>query len=88
MERIRLTPEHVDHFAHKRLINSMIARGQKAFTFSYHSSSLALGETPYVHTDMDRQYLLQTLERTIKFFIEDLGGKVVSASEFRSYFKE
>jgi len=48
IERITLTPEGIDHAAHRRLTRSLLAQGCKVFCFTYHSLSLEPGHTPYV----------------------------------------
>ncbi len=49
-ERITLSPEGNDLAAMKRLVSRLLARGQRVFVVSFHSSSLALGRNPYVQT--------------------------------------
>ena len=40
IERITLTPEGIDHAAHRRLTRSLLKHGCKIFCFTYHSPSL------------------------------------------------
>lgn len=75
IERITLTPEGVDHAAHRRLLRALIARGQRVFTLSYHSPSLVPGHTPYVRSAADLERFLDTLERTLDHVMGDLGGR-------------
>ena len=57
LERIRLTPEGIDHAAHRRLIDRLLADGQKIFAMAYHSPSLQPGNTPYVRDNAEPQDL-------------------------------
>lgn len=52
-ERITLSPEGNDLTAMLRLVRHRLAAGQRLFTVSLHSSSLAPGRNPYVRTEAD-----------------------------------
>lgn len=80
LERITLTPEGVDHAAHRRLVRSLLARGQRVFTLTYHSPSLAVGHTPYVRSAADLAAFLDRIERFLDFFMGELGGVAMRAS--------
>jgi hypothetical protein len=54
------------------------------FTFSYHSSSLLPGNTPYVRSQDDLDRMLRTIEDYLGFFIEDIGGKPMRPSDLRA----
>ncbi len=47
-ERITLSPEGNDAVAVGRLVASLLARGQRVLALSLHSSSLSVGQNPYV----------------------------------------
>ena len=74
LERIRLTPEGIDADALKRLTASMLAQGCRLFTLSYHSPSLAPGNTPYVRDEAELHRFLDVLDGYFRFFFDDLGG--------------
>ena len=78
LERIRLTPEGIDHAAHRRLINSMLADGHRVFSMTYHSPSLQPGNTPYVRDKADLKAFLGTLRRTLDYFLNEIGGKATT----------
>lgn len=78
LERIRLTPEGIDHAAHRRLINSMLAEGHRVFAMTYHSPSLQPGNTPYVRDKADLKAFLGTLRRTLDYFLNEIGGKATT----------
>lgn len=75
LERIPLTPEGVDHAAHRRLMRSLLRRGHKVFSLTYHSPSLGVGHTPYVRAQQDLESLLATMDRFFRFFLEDCRGQ-------------
>jgi len=49
-ERITLSPEGNDAVAVGRLVASLLGRGQRVLALSLHSSSLSIGQNPYVRT--------------------------------------
>jgi hypothetical protein len=52
-ERITLSPEGNDADAVGRLVASLLGRGQKVLALSLHSSSLSIGQNPYVRSRAD-----------------------------------
>ena len=74
LEYIRLTPEGDAFGAHRRLTKALLARGQRAFSFSYHSPSLVPGNTPYVRTERDLAEFLDRLRCYFDYFFGVLGG--------------
>lgn len=74
LERIRLSPEGIDSAALKRLTTSLLAQGCRLFTLSYHSPSLAPGNTPYVRDEAELRRFLDVLDGYFRFFFDDLGG--------------
>ena len=81
VERITLTPEGVDHSAHRRLTRALLAQGQRIFMFSYHSSSMAPGNTPYVRSQRDLDNFLRTMDRYFDYFIHEIGGKPMALGD-------
>lgn len=81
VERITLTPEGVDHSAHRRLTRALLAQGQRVFMFSYHSSSMAPGNTPYVRSQRDLDNFLRTMDRYFHYFIHEIGGRPIALGE-------
>lgn len=75
LERIRLTPEGIDHAAHRRLTESLLAQGRRIFSITYHSPSLEPGHTPYVRDAAELAAFLETLERYFDYFFNELGGR-------------
>ncbi len=81
LERIRLTPEGVDHAAHRRLTESLLAQECRIFSFTYHSPSLAPGNTPYVRDRRDLNEFLHRMDRYFDYFVNELGGRPITATE-------
>ena len=70
LERIRLSPEGYKLSEMKRLTRFLLDQGERVFTLSYHSPSLALGCTPYVRDEHELRAFLKTMEDYFSFFIE------------------
>lgn len=74
LERATLTPEGVTFDELKRLTKSLVAQGCRVFCLTYHSPSLAPGNTPYVRTECDLEAFLRRVEKFLDFFTSTLGG--------------
>lgn len=87
LERIRLTPEGVTAKENIRLVRALLADGwPPVFSYTYHSPSLAPGNTPYVRTAKDRQRFLDDLDRFFDFFFNTLKGNSATAAQlYKSY---
>ncbi len=72
--RSRLTPEGVSAAEQCRLLRTLVAKGRRTFTLSYHSPSLAPGNTPYVRSEGELAAFLQTIEEVLGYFRDTLGG--------------
>ena len=84
LERIRLTPEGIDHAAHRRLTRSLLAQGCRVFSMTYHSPSLEPGNTPYVRDAADLRRFLETVERYLDYFVNELGGRPATPAQLYS----
>ena len=84
LERITLTPEGMSIQELKRLTRLLLRRGQRVFTFNYHSSALLPGYTPYVRSRSDLDRLVSTIEEYAHYFIEELGGVTMTPMEFHA----
>jgi hypothetical protein len=83
LERVTLTPEGMSVTEQKRLIRSMVARGKRVFSLTYHSSSLAPGHTPYVRSKEDLKTFLHRIESILAFFRDEIGGEFTTLDEIR-----
>ncbi len=84
LERITLTPEGMSIQELKRLTRILLRCGQRVFTFSYHSSALLPGSTPYVRSRADLDRMIRTIEEYLHFFIDEVGGTTMTPVEFRA----
>ncbi|MGI9419985.1 MAG: glycosyltransferase, partial [Geminicoccaceae bacterium] len=62
LDRLTLTPEGMALDELKRLTTTLIERGERIFTFVFHSPSVASGNTPYVQNDEDLRAFLLRIE--------------------------
>ncbi len=81
MERIRLTPEGITVTEGKRLLRSMHAHGHRVFVLTYHTPSLAPGNTPYVRNAEDLARFLRWLDEIFDFFTTEIGGRCATWRE-------
>ena len=84
LERITLTPEGMSIQELKRLTRILLHRGQRVFTFNYHSSSLLPGYTPYVRTRADLDRMIGTIDEYLHYFIGEVGGITMTPTQFRA----
>src|ERR1700756_1651715 len=83
VERIKLTPEGVSFEEQRRLTRALLRKGHRIFNFTYHSPSLAPGNTPYVRNDADLRAFLQRIEQYLSFFLEEIGGRAATPFEIK-----
>ncbi len=81
LERITLSPEGSDLAAMLRLTRTLLKRGERIFTLSYHSPSLEPGNTPYVSTYRDLAVFLDRISGFLSFFRDELGGMFLTVKE-------
>lgn len=81
LERITLSPEGSDLGAMLRLTRTLLKRGERVFTLSYHSPSLEPGNTPYVRTHRDLAVFLDRISGFLSFFRDELGGVFLTVKE-------
>jgi len=81
VSRSRLTPEGVSAAEQCRLLDALIARGQRTFSLVYHSPSLAPGNTPYVRTEAELARFLATIEQVLTYFRDSLGGRFTTLTQ-------
>ncbi|MGC2203832.1 MAG: polysaccharide deacetylase family protein [Stellaceae bacterium] len=84
VERITLTPEGISFEEQRRLTGALLRKGHRVFSFTYHSPSLAPGNTPYVRSEADLQSFLGRIEQYLQFFIEEVGGNTATPFEVKA----
>lgn len=82
-QRSRLSPEGVPAAEQCALLASMLRRGHRLFTLTYHSPSLVPGNTSYVRTDQDLAEFLACIATVLAFFRDELGGEFTTLTEVR-----
>jgi hypothetical protein len=82
-ELITLSPEGGTHGERVALTQTLLEQGQRIFTFSYHSSSLVPGNTPFVRNQADLDAFIRDCEDFFSFFVR-LGGEFISATALRA----
>jgi phosphatidyl-myo-inositol dimannoside synthase len=81
LERITLSPEGSDLAAMLRLTRTLLKRGERVFTLSYHSPSLEPGNTPYVRDHRDLAVFLDRISGFLSFFRDELGGRFLTVRQ-------
>jgi hypothetical protein len=84
VERITLTPEGISFEELRRLTRALLRKGHRVFSFTYHSPSLAPGNTPYVRSEADLRLFLQRIEQYLRFFTEEIGGRAATPFEVKT----
>ena len=74
LNRLALTPEGFSIDEAIQCIDRLHSKGTKHFAISFHSPSLAIGNTPYVRTELERQALLSWLREVLKYLISAVGA--------------
>ena len=82
--RSSLTPEGVSAAEQIRLIKALLRRGHSFFTLSYHSPSLAPGNTPYVRSEADLRAFLGRIETVLRAFRDEIGGEFTTLTRHRA----
>ena len=85
IDRLRLSPEYYESNEHVKLTNELLKSGVRSFTFSFHSPSLKPGCTPFVRDEAELGKFLDKMRRYFDFFFGKLGGKSMTALEFREF---
>jgi len=75
LDRIVLTPEGITFDEQRRLTRAMLRRGYRVFSLTFHSSSLAPGNTPYVRDAAQLHSFLRRIEQYLEFFMTEIGGR-------------
>ena len=76
-ERVTLSPEGNDTAAMRRLVRSLVGRGQHVLPVSFHSSSIHPGRNPYVRTKADLHDFYDRLSALLGFIADDMKAEFV-----------
>ena len=66
------------------LSRALLREGQRVFNFTYHSPSLAPGNTPYVRDDAELRAFLRRIEEYLGFFLGEVGGRPATPFEVKA----
>jgi hypothetical protein len=83
LDRIVLTPEGITFEEQRRLTRAMLRRGYRVFSLTFHSPSLAPGNTPYVRDTLQLRSFLSRIEQYLEFFITEVGGHAATPFEIK-----
>jgi len=83
-ERITLSPEGNDGPSMVRFLRNRLAKGQRLFSLSCHSSSLTIGRNPYVQSKADLHTFYDRLSGVLDIMQSRLGFRFVVLSELPS----
>lgn len=83
VERVTLSPEGNGFDDQRRLVDTLLAEGQRVLVFSFHSPSLSPGHTPYVRSPQDLDQFIATIEQLFRYLISTLGVEPVTALQLR-----
>jgi hypothetical protein len=84
MTRVRLSPEGFAFPELRMLTRSLLRRGIRVLTLSYHSTSLKPGCTNYTRTAADLDRFLDTIRRYLEYFLGEVGGENMTPLELRA----
>lgn len=85
LSRLHLSPEGHSFDELRYLTTSLLHRGLRVFSLSFHSPSLKPGCTPYVRNDSELRTFMKTLRSYCKFFLGELRGRSMTPTELRDF---
>ncbi|MFT8245518.1 polysaccharide deacetylase family protein [Roseomonas sp. BN140053] len=83
-ERITLSPEGNDRRAMIRLVRRLTEGGHRVFVLSFHSSSLAVGRSPYVQSRAELHHFYDRLSAILDFMARQPRMRFASLAEIPS----
>lgn len=87
VDRLMLSPEGYTPAEHRQITKALLERGNRVFTWSFHSPSVEVGHTPYVQSARDLSLFLDSFRRYFDYFFGELGGKATSPTALYHLFK-
>lgn len=83
-ERITLSPEGNSLADMRRLVRGLRQRGGALLPLSFHSSSLAIGQNPYVRSKADLHAFYDRLSGAMAYLADEVGCRFVALEEVPS----
>lgn len=84
VDRLVLSPEGFTSDEHIKITKFLLSNNIKDFTWSFHSSSICVGNTSYVQNERQLAEFLDRFKRYFDFFFRTLGGIATSPTQFRN----
>jgi hypothetical protein len=84
VDRIVLSPEGFTAAEHVKITQFLLKRNVRFFTWSFHSSSIVVGNTSYVQSQKQLAEFLDRFKRFFDFFFGTLGGAATSPIQFKN----
>ncbi len=83
VDRLMLSPEGFYLHEHKKLASHLYSMGVRTFTWSFHSTSVVPGVTPYVANDNELELFLESFRRFFDYFFDTLGGEHTTPTKLK-----
>ena len=83
VDRLMLSPEGFDTKDHIKITQYLYRRGVRTFTWSFHSTSVVPGKTPYVKNDKDLERFLDSFKVYFDYFRNTLGGEMSTPTDIK-----
>lgn len=87
VDRLMLSPEGYTSAEHRLITKSLLNKGVRVFTWSFHSPSIQVGNTPYVKTEQELKIFLNKFRRFFDYFFDELGGEPSSPQTLLNRFR-
>jgi hypothetical protein len=84
VSKIRLSPEGHSFHELRQLTRALFQRGLRTFAFTFHSSSVEPGHTPYVQTLRDWEHFTACIRQYLEFFFGELAGVSSTPAQYRT----
>jgi hypothetical protein len=80
-ERITLSPEGSSLADMRRLVRGLLGRGGGLLPLSFHSSSLAIGQNPYVRSKAELHAFYDSLSGAMAYLADEVGCRFVALEQ-------
>lgn len=87
VDRLMLSPEGYTSAEHRLITKSLLNKGVRVFTWSFHSPSIQVGNTPYVRSEQELKIFLNKFRRFFDYFFDELGGEPSSPQTLLNRFR-
>jgi len=81
LDRLILSPEGYTPEEHIKVVKYLYKKGQRVFTWSFHSPTVVPGNTAYVTNKVQQQNYLDCFKRFFDYFFNQLNGSATTPTE-------